>query len=71
MPKKNGGFEGAVDWKSFEDSGWVLHKKDLKLDERIGHGEFGGNHGMCGILDPKFFAHHSAIQATGISILSK
>ena len=44
MPKKNGGFEGAVDWKSFEDSGWVLHKKDLKLDERIGHGEFGGNH---------------------------
>lgn len=42
VPKKNGGFEGAVDWKQFEESGWVLHKKDLKLEEIIGRGEFGG-----------------------------
>lgn len=41
LPKR-GGFEGAVDWKQFEDSGWVLQKKDLTLIDVIGGGEFGG-----------------------------
>ncbi|XP_067932204.1 tyrosine-protein kinase CSK-like isoform X2 [Watersipora subatra] len=41
LPKKGGALEGFVDWKQFEDSGWVLQKKDLQKEEIIGQGEFG------------------------------
>jgi len=43
MPKQSGAFEGVVNWRAFEESGWALQRKDLKLDEVIGQGEFGGN----------------------------
>lgn len=42
LQKKDGGFDGAVDWKQFEECGWVLQKKDLKFEDIIGNGEFGG-----------------------------
>lgn len=42
VEKRQGGLVGAVDWKQFDDCGWVLQKKDLKFIDVIGRGEFGG-----------------------------
>jgi len=30
-----------VDFKAFRDAGWVIDEKDIKVQEKIGKGEFG------------------------------
>lgn len=41
---KRGNFDYSVDTQAFIDQGWRIKEKEIKLEELIGKGEFGGQY---------------------------